>query len=111
MNLQRQQQRVKQAEQALQRQQQQAQTHWQRAKTTWVAGWTPPRLVLAGLAAGFLAGRSKLPSFKPGLDALKFASLLPEVLERYASVFAAGRAAVDAASNSKPEPPTPNSAE
>lgn len=51
--------RVRQAEQALETRERRTQTQWRQLKATWRAGWTPTRIVLAGLAAGFAVGRAR----------------------------------------------------
>lgn len=50
-------QKVKQAEDALEAHERQAVADWRQLKASWRAGWTPGRVVVAGLASGFLAGR------------------------------------------------------
>ena len=47
------------AEKALEVREQRTRMQWQQFKATWRAGWTPGRIVVAGLAAGFAAGRAK----------------------------------------------------
>ena len=51
--------KVEQAEQALEASERVASTQWQQVKTTWRESWTPGRIVIAGLASGFLVGRAK----------------------------------------------------
>jgi hypothetical protein len=50
-------QKVKQAETALEAQERQAAADWRQFKASWRAAWTPGRIVVAGLVAGFLTGR------------------------------------------------------
>ena len=51
--------KVDQAEQALEARERTASTQWQQVKTTWRESWTPGRIVIAGLASGFLVGRAQ----------------------------------------------------
>ena len=51
--------KVRQAEQALESRERTTLARWQQVKTTWRAGWTPGRIVIAGLAVGFLVGRAR----------------------------------------------------
>ena len=51
--------KVRQAEQALEAREREAAGRWSRVKATWRAAWTPGRVVLGGLAAGFLVGRTQ----------------------------------------------------
>ena len=48
--------KVKQAETALEAKERQASADWRQLKASWVAAWTPGRIVAAGLASGFLVG-------------------------------------------------------
>ena len=51
--------KVKQAEQALEAKEQHAVAHWHALRDEWKAAWTPGRIVIAGLASGFLVGRAE----------------------------------------------------
>ena len=51
--------KVEQAEQALEARERTASKQWQQVKTTWRESWTPGRIVIAGLASGFLVGRAQ----------------------------------------------------
>lgn len=51
--------KVQQAEQALEARERRTAQQWQQVKTTWRESWTPGRIVIAGLASGFLVGRAK----------------------------------------------------
>ena len=48
--------KVKQAETALEAKERQASADWRQLKASWGAAWTPGRIVVAGLASGFLVG-------------------------------------------------------
>ncbi|GAB1406815.1 hypothetical protein MASR1M8_07340 [Thermomonas brevis] len=51
--------KVSQAEQALEASERQTATRWDAFKATWRESWTPGRIVLAGLASGFIVGRAQ----------------------------------------------------
>ena len=51
--------KVQQAETALESRERHTSEQWQQLKTTWRRSWTPGRIVIAGLAAGFLVGRAR----------------------------------------------------
>ena len=51
--------KVEQAEQALEARERTASALWRQVKTTWRESWTPGRIVIAGLASGFLVGRAQ----------------------------------------------------
>ena len=50
-------QKVDQAEAALEARERQVAADWRQLKSSWKAGWTPGRIVLAGLVSGFVIGR------------------------------------------------------
>ena len=52
-------QHVQRAEQRVELRATHAQLQWATLKQTWRAGWTPGRIVIAGLVSGFLAGRAE----------------------------------------------------
>ncbi|MFN3703434.1 hypothetical protein [Thermomonas sp.] len=51
--------RVARAEQAVVVHETRTRQQWAQLRTTWRTGWTPGRIVIAGLAAGFLVGRAR----------------------------------------------------
>lgn len=51
--------KVQQAEAALESRERLTGERWRRLKATWGDAWTPGRIVVAGLAAGFLVGRAR----------------------------------------------------
>jgi hypothetical protein len=51
--------KVQQAEAALEAREQVVVDHWKRLKVTWKEAWTPGRVIIAGLVAGFLVGRAQ----------------------------------------------------
>ncbi|MFZ5656065.1 MAG: hypothetical protein ACOY37_03220 [Pseudomonadota bacterium] len=50
-------QKVAQAEAALEAQERRVAADWRQLKGSWKAGWTPGRIVIAGLVSGFVIGR------------------------------------------------------
>jgi hypothetical protein len=50
-------QKVEQAEAALEAQERRVAADWRQLRASWKAGWTPGRIVIAGLVAGFTVGR------------------------------------------------------
>lgn len=50
-------QKVEQAEAALEARERSVAADWRQLKASWKAGWTPGRIVLAGLVSGFVVGR------------------------------------------------------
>ncbi|MEO5962171.1 MAG: hypothetical protein ABIO75_05555 [Thermomonas sp.] len=52
-------QKVKQAEIALETSERRTVSRWKQLKLVWKENWTPGRIVIAGLASGFLVGRSR----------------------------------------------------
>ena len=52
-------QHVQRAEQRVELRATHAQLQWATLKQAWREGWTPGRIVIAGLASGFLVGRAK----------------------------------------------------
>ena len=51
--------KVTQAEQALESRERLAVSRWDAFKVTWRDSWTPGRIVVAGLASGFIVGRAR----------------------------------------------------
>lgn len=51
--------KVKQAEETLEAREREAVGRWRHLAASWRAAWTPGRIVIVGLAAGFVAGRAK----------------------------------------------------
>ncbi|QNP39719.1 hypothetical protein [Lysobacter solisilvae (ex Woo and Kim 2020)] len=51
--------KVQQAEAALEARERRVSHEWDHLKTTWRAAWTPGRVIIAGLASGFLVGRAQ----------------------------------------------------
>jgi len=51
--------KVHQAEAALEARERRVVDDWQQLKVTWKEAWTPGRVIIAGLVAGFLVGRAQ----------------------------------------------------
>jgi Na+/proline symporter len=51
--------KVKQAETALEANERQTVSAWRQLKATWIAGWTPGRIVIAGFLSGFVVGKAE----------------------------------------------------
>ena len=49
--------KVKQAESALEAQERQTAADWRQLKASWKSGWTPARIVIAGLVSGYVVGK------------------------------------------------------
>lgn len=49
--------KVAQAEAALEAQERRVAADWRQLKASWKSGWTPGRIVIAGLVSGFVIGR------------------------------------------------------
>jgi len=68
-------QRVHDSEHALELQRSHTRTTWQGLRTSWREGWTPPRIVLAGLLGGFLVGRAQPVRKVVGLPASRWVQI------------------------------------
>lgn len=79
--------RVQRTEHLLESRQQQTLAHWHEVKSAWRAGWTPWRIVSAGLVAGFLTGRAEPLAALNGPRVLRMVSAV-------ANLFASAQAAV-----------------
>lgn len=72
--------KVRQAEIALEAKERQATANWRQAKGSWRAAWTPGRIVVAGLASGFLFGRAEPFKKAAGGGTLQLISALGSLL-------------------------------
>ena len=59
MNYRQLQRRVERAERLVEGRGLQAQSHWAELKQHWREGWTPARIIAAGLVSGFISGRAE----------------------------------------------------
>ena len=91
-------QKVKQAESALEAQERAAAADWRQLRVSWHELWTPGRIVVAGLASGFMVGRTRPLKMATGGGAL-------QLLTALSGMFAAGgaQAAADEAGDAAAE--------
>lgn len=78
--------KVKQAEDALEAQERRVAADVRQLKASWRAGWTPGRIVIAGLTSGFLIGRAE-----PLRNAAKGGNLV-QIVTMLSGLFAGGSA-------------------
>lgn len=78
--------KVKQAEDALEAQERRVAADVRQLKASWRAGWTPGRIVIAGLVSGFFVGRAE-----PLRSAAKGGNLV-QVVTMLSGLFAGGSA-------------------
>lgn len=84
--------KVQQAEQALEAQERRAAADWRQLKASWLAGWTPGRIVLAGFVSGFAIGRVRPLRAATGSGALQLLSTLAGLFAGGSAQAAAGQA-------------------
>lgn len=106
-------QKVKQAEVALETSERRASARWKELKIVWKEGWTPGRIVIAGLVSGFLVGRAKPLRMAGGAGVLNLATALSGLLasgSAQAAADEAGKAAdaADSAAANAPAGPVPD---
>jgi hypothetical protein len=97
-------QKVRQAEAALEAQERRAGADWRQLRATWHSLWTPGRLVLAGLAAGFVVGRAEPFKRAAGGGVLQLVTALSGLFAGGSAQAAASEAgnAADAAQQAQP---------
>ena len=86
-------QKVEQAEDALEANERRMAANWRQLKVSWRAGWTPGRIIVAGLGSGYLAGwmdPAKLLSKGGGL--VQIFSMLSGLIASSSAQAAAGQA-------------------
>lgn len=83
--------KVQQAEAALEARERRVADDWQRLKVSWKQAWTPGRLVIAGLVAGFMVGRAQ------PLRAVARSGQFMQLVTMLSGLFAGGSAQVAAA--------------
>ncbi len=88
--------KVAQAEDALEARERQVSADVRQFRRTWRAAWTPGRIVMAGLASGFLVGRSGPLRAPKGSSVMQMLSMLSTLLAS-TSAQAAAHEAGDAA--------------
>jgi hypothetical protein len=101
-------QKVRQAEAALEAQERRAGADWRQLRATWHALWTPGRLLVAGLAAGFIVGRAEPFKRAAGGGVLQLVTALSGLFAGGSAQAAASEAgdAADAAQHAQPARPT-----
>ncbi|MEO5628694.1 MAG: hypothetical protein ABIQ62_02850 [Thermomonas sp.] len=92
-------QKVKQAEDALETSERRTAARWKQLKIVWKEGWTPGRIVIAGLVSGFLVGRAKPLRIASGGGVLNLVTALSGLMASGSAAAAAEEAgqAADAA--------------
>ncbi len=97
-------QKVKQAEEALETSERRTSARWTQLKLVWKENWTPGRIVMAGLASGFVVGRAKPMRLAGGGGVLNLITALSGLLASGSAQAAADEAgqAADAAAASAP---------
>jgi hypothetical protein len=99
--------KVQQAEAALESREREATRQWRQLQATWRASWTPGRIVIAGLAAGFVVGRARPLKAASGGGVLQLLTALSGLLASGSAQVAAEQAgeAADAAETAASAPP------
>jgi len=86
-------QKVAQAEDALEAQERRVVANVDRLKVAWKAGWTPARIVIAGLASGFAIGRTEpLKAAAKGSNVMQMVTMLSGLLAGSSAQAAASHA-------------------
>ena len=100
--------KVQQAETALETRERQTTQQWRQFKATWRESWTPGRIVIAGLAAGFVVGRARPLRVASGGGVLQMLSALSGLLASGSAQVAAEEAgqAANAAETAAAATPT-----
>lgn len=88
--------RVQQAEAALETRERAIGQHWTQLQTRWRSAWTPGRIVIAGLAAGFVIGRSRPLALAGNAGLLKLVNSLSGVVSSELARALAGHFAANA---------------
>ena len=89
-------QKVKQAEVALEAQERAAAADWRQLRVSWGELWTPGRILIAGLASGFLAGKARAFRIAGGGGALQLLTALSGLFAAEGAQAAANEAEVAA---------------
>lgn len=102
--------KVRQAESALEAKERQTVAEFQRTRASWLAMWTPGRIVIAGLVSGFVVGRAEPFKRAAGGGTLQLISALGSLFAGGSAQAAAGEAsdaadAAEAASGTGPATP------
>jgi hypothetical protein len=84
--------RVERAERLVETRAEQSVCEWESLKQTWHAGWTPARIIAAGLAAGFLVGRANPMRALSGTRWMPLVSSISSLFASVKAAMAAGQA-------------------
>lgn len=84
--------RVDRAEQLLEGRRAQTRASWHTLSAAWREGWTPLRIVVVGLAAGFMAGRAEPLSTLSRIGGARWMQIIGTVSSMVASLQAAASA-------------------
>ncbi|NIJ70533.1 protein sip-5 [Xanthomonas sp. 60] len=85
--------RVKRAEQVVVVRMDDTQHNWSQLGQAWQTGWTPLRIVVAGLAGGFVAGKLELPGKLNGARWLQMITSVSNLFTGAQAAFASAMAA------------------
>ena len=101
--------KVRQAEAALEAQERRAGADWRQFRASWQALWTPGRLLVAGIAAGFVVGRAEPFKRAAGGGVLQLLTARSGLVAGGSAEAAANEAdaAADAANAANEAPPPP----
>jgi len=72
------------------------QDHWSSLSRAWRAGWSPLRIIVVGVAAGFVAGKMELPTRSAGASGARWLQMIGSVSNLVASAQAAFASAMAA---------------
>lgn len=84
--------RVERAERLVEGRSQQTSHHWSALKVSWREGWTPARIVAAGLVSGFVSGRAEPLRALTGARMLQMVSAVAGLFASAQAAFAADQA-------------------
>lgn len=84
--------KVAQAEHAVEAQERRAAADWRQLRASWRDAWTPGRIVIAGLASGFLVGRARPERIASGGGIMRMLASLGALLASTQAQAAAGEA-------------------
>ena len=101
--------RVERAESLVEGRSQQTRGHWAALKVSWREGWTPARIVAAGLVAGFVSGRAEPLRALTGARLLQMVTAVSGLFASAQAAFAADQA--EQAADSAGEAATAQTAE
>ncbi len=101
--------RVERAERLVEGRSQQTRGHWAALKVSWREGWTPARIVAAGLVAGFVSGRAEPLRALTGARLLQMVTAVSGLFASAQAAFAADQA--EQAADSAGEAATAQTAE